>query len=202
MQEKWIDQYMQRRKIAKHTQFLWEGDSSEEVYYVIRGNVKVFHRSVEGREQVLSIIKANGFINTVTALEPDGVNRANASALTDLELAFMPRSNYLKTLHDSPEFSNLILRDFAQKLHQMAGLVEELSLHNTRQRLINFLLRNIGTRDFVKGWTQEEIAAQIGSVRDVVSRLLGTFSQQGLIRVERQRIIIIEEEKLRAEIEE
>ncbi len=202
MQDNLIDQYMQRKKIAKHTQFLWEGDSSEEVYYVIRGNVKVFHRSVEGREQVLSIIKAHGFINTVTALEPDGVNRANASALTDLELAFMTRSNYLKTLHDSPEFSNLILQDFAQKLHQMAGLVEELSLHNTRQRLINFLLRNIGTKDFVKGWTQEEIAAQIGSVRDVVSRLLGTFSQQGLIRVERQRIIIIEEEKLRAEIEE
>ena len=202
MRDNLIDQFMQRRKIAKHTQFLWEGDPSEEVYFVVQGHVKVFHRSAEGREQILSIIKAHGFINTVTALEQEGVNRANASALTNLELAVMTRSEYLKTLHDSPEFANLILRDFAQKLHQMAGLVEELSLHNTRRRLINFLLKNIGTKDSVKGWTQEEIAAQIGSVRDVVSRLLGTFSQQGLIRVERQRIIIMEEDKLRAEIED
>jgi CRP/FNR family transcriptional regulator len=87
-------------------------------------------------------------------------------------------------------------------LDHLTQLVEELSLFSTRQRLIRFLLKNGEEGQTVRGWTQEEIAAQVGTVRDVISRLLGLFAREGLIRIERQRIIILDEERLQSELED
>ena len=75
-------------------------------------------------------------------------------------------------------------------------MVEELSLKTTQQRLARFLLMNGGDEKSVLGFTQEEIASQVGTVRDVISRLLNLFSREGLIKIERQHIILLEEKRL------
>jgi CRP/FNR family transcriptional regulator len=111
-------------------------------------------------------------------------------------------TDFLSAIRNFPDFALLLLHDYADKLDHLTQLVEELSLFSTRQRLIRFLLKNGEEGQTVRGWTQEEIAAQVGTVRDVISRLLGLFAREGLIRIERQRIIILDEERLQSELED
>ncbi|RJQ44908.1 MAG: Crp/Fnr family transcriptional regulator [Anaerolineaceae bacterium] len=191
-----------RKKIAKSEQFLWEGDAVEKVFFIIRGYVKVFHFSGDGREQILAVLKSGQFVNTVSALRQEQGNHANGTALTDGELGMLDATDFLSAIRNFPDFALLLLHDYADKLDHLTQLVEELSLFSTRQRLIRFLLKNGEEGQTVRGWTQEEIAAQVGTVRDVISRLLGLFAREGLIRIERQRIIILDEERLQSELED
>jgi len=198
----YLDAHMQRRSILKNEQFLWEGDSLEAVYWVLEGYIKVFHLSKDGREQVLSIITPGKLFNTVSVLQHESGNHAHAAALSDASLGILKTEDFLYLIEHFPDFSMLVLRDFSGKLAHLTALVEQLALSTTRQRLIRFLLANKQADQGIKGWTQEEIAAQVGTVRDVVSRLLGVLVREGLIKVERQRIILVDLERLYSEIEE
>ncbi len=75
----------------------------------------------------------------------------------------------------------------------MSDTVEDLALHTVRARLARFLLsRKSNGAHPAQHWTQEEIAAHIGTVRDVVGRTLRSFAQQDLIRRERGRLVVID----------
>lgn len=189
------------KTVEKGQQFLWEGDPLDAVYMIVQGYVKVFHLSDGGREQVLMILKEGNFVNTVSALQVLSFNHAHASALGRAVVGKMALADFNQAIHEYSDFALLQMRDLAVKLSHMTDLVSDLSLRSTRQRLIQFLLQNDTQQAVVSGWTQEEIAAQIGTVRDVVSRLLGLFSREGLIRIERQRIILLDDDRLRSELE-
>ncbi len=197
-----LDAHLNRCHISKNEQFLWEGDPLEVIYWVLTGFIKVFHLSRDGREQVLGIIRPGQFFNTVSVLQHEDGNHAHAAAMCDSELGILKADDFLYMLEHFQDFSTLILRDFAGKLAHLTALVEQLSLSTTRQRLIRFLLMDRRADQGIQGWTQEEIAAQIGTVRDVVSRLLGMLVREGLIKVERQRIILVDFDRLQREIEE
>jgi CRP-like cAMP-binding protein len=197
-----LETCMLRKTISKGEQFLWEGDEVENVYFIIRGYAKIYHFSEEGREQILAVLKAGQFVNTVSALQLEQGNHANGMAMTEMELGVLDMADFMTAIRDYSDFGLLLLHDSADKLDHLTELVEELSLFSTRQRLIRFLLKTGREGQSIQGWTQEEIASQVGTVRDVVSRLLGFFTREGYIRVERQRIIVLDEERLQAALEE
>ena len=95
----------------------------------------------------------------------------------------------------------MLLKDFADRLSHLTGLVEQLSLHSMRGRLAHFLINQAERADPPEHWTQDEIAAQIGTVRDVVGRTLRSFEDTGLIRRQRNRIILLDRPGLEAEAE-
>ena len=191
-----------QENIEKGIQFLWEEDPLETVDIVLRGYVKVFHISTEGREQVLAILKEGDFINTVSALRLQTTNHAHAAALTKVTLGKIYIADFSQAIKEYSDFAILLMQDLAEKLNHTTNLITDLSLHSTRQRLIRFLLTNSTSPATVMGWTQEEMAAHIGTVREVVGRILGLFAREGLIRIERQRIILLDEKRLRSELEE
>jgi len=194
--------HMLQKTISKGAQFLWEGDEVEKVYFIIRGYAKIYHFSEEGREQILTVVKDGQFVNTVSVLRQEKGNHANGKAMTEVELGMLDMVDFRAAIRDYSDFALLLLQDSAEKLDQLMRLVEELSLFSTRQRLIRFILKNAKENQAIHSWTQEEIAAQVGTVRDVVSRLLGFFARAGFIRVERQRIIVLDEERLQAALED
>jgi len=200
--KEYLEERCIRKTISKGNQFLWEGDEVEKVYFIIRGYAKIYHFSEEGREQILAVLKSGQFVNSISAIRQEMGNHANGMAMTEVELGVLDVDDFLTAIRTHADFALLLLRDSADKLDHMTRLVQELSLFSTRQRLIRFLVRNGQDAQAIRGWTQEEIAAQVGTVRDVVSRLLGLFARQGLIRVERQRILIVDEERLRAALDE
>jgi len=102
-----------------------------------------------------------------------------------------------------------MLREFANRLDHLTNLVEDLSLRTVRGRLARFLLEHApaGPSETTNAsgvtlrWTQDEIAAHLGTVRDMVGRTLRSFGDAGLVRMDRQRIVLLDREGLEAEVE-
>jgi CRP-like cAMP-binding protein len=98
----------------------------------------------------------------------------------------------------SPELALALLQDFAERLDHLTNLVEDLALRTVRGRLARFLLEH--AKDGVaRHWTQDGIATHLGTVRDMVGRTLRAFADAGLVRMDRQRIVLLDREGLEAE---
>jgi len=175
-----------------------EGEPCAGVYFISRGEARIFHLSADGREQVLARLGPGSVFNSVPPLLAEPRNQACARTPVPSILYLLPTRGYLDLLERCPDFSTAVLHDFAGRLAQLTGLVERLSLHSVRGRLAQFLLDQAdgptGSR-----WTQDEIAEQLGTVRDVVGRTLRAFIEAGYIRKERQKIAIVNRQKLEEE---
>ena len=130
---------------------------------------------------------------------------ASARAADDLVLLFLPRAVVLDWCRRRPEVALGIATALAGRVRRFAGLAESLALHQVSQRLAAYLVELVevsgtGTPaagEVVLSESNHEIAAQIGTVRELVSRLLGEFRRQGLIAVEGRRVTVPDLERLR-----
>jgi CRP/FNR family cyclic AMP-dependent transcriptional regulator len=85
-----------------------------------------------------------------------------------------------------------VARQLAAEVRRLSAMAKELALHPVSSRLARFLLSN-AEEDYPRRlWTQDAIAANIGTVRDVVGRLLRAFAEEGLIRRERGRMVVVD----------
>ncbi len=174
-----------------------EGEPAEAVYFVLRGRVKVYKLSLEGRAQVLTQLKSGDIFNLVPALD-GGANPATAEALGQVTLYLFPRQSFIQMVKRYPDLAWALLENLAQRLRHLTALVEDLSFRTVRGRLAKLLLEQASKGQVERGgWlTQEEMAARLGTVREVVSRSLRNLEEAGLIRITRHRIIILEREAL------
>ncbi len=179
-----------------------EGEPSRYVYFVAEGQARVVRTAPDGREQVLARLGPGSAFNTVPPFLPQKVNHATVQAVTSLVLYAISVSDFLRLVGECPELARALLEDFARRLDHLTNLVEDLSLRTVRGRLARFLLEHAeGEREgeVIHRWTQEEMAAQIGTVREVVARTLRAFADAGLLRMERHRIILLDRAGLEAE---
>ncbi len=188
---------------------IFGGDPCEAVYFIVKGQVRVYRLSPGGREQVLTRLRPGQAFNTVPPFQSHGLNHATVDALTPVILFVITRQDFADLVGECAELALVILRHFAVRLDHLTNLVEDLSLRTVRGRLARFLLERSsteldGSTDVSGGtrrWTQEEIAAHLGTVRDMVGRTLRSFADAGLLRMDRQRIVLLDREGLEAETE-
>ncbi len=186
----------------------WETDPARGAHFIASGRVQVFRTSAEGREQILTNLGPGEALNTVPLFQPDGANPASARALTPVETRYFPREAFLSIVEQSPDLALALLRDFAGKLSALTGLVGLLSLHSIRGRLARFLIEQADTPSHAEPggksprWTQDEIAAHLGTVRDVVGRTLRSFEEAGWVRRRQGRIELLDRAALEAEAEQ
>jgi len=188
-----------RREYASREIILIEGDRAEAAYFIIQGNVRAYRLSSEGREQVLARLGPGQTFNTVPPFQSQPVNHATVEALERVTAYVVPTEVLHRLVARNPEVALALLHDFAERLDHLTGLVEDLSLRTVRGRLARFLLQHAEAGTVHRQWTQHEIAAQLGTVRDVVGRTLRDFADEGLMRMERQRIVVLDRKALEAE---
>jgi len=188
-----------RRTYASGEIVIFEGDPCQAAYFVARGRVRVYRLSPGGREQVLARLGPGQAFNTVPPFQPHGVNHATAEALTEVTLYAIACEDFRRLVGECAELALAILQDFADRLDHLTDLVEDLSLRTVRGRLARFLLQRADAGQVTRRWTQEEIAAHLGTVRDMVGRTLRAFADAGLVRIERQRIVLLDRDGLEAE---
>lgn len=179
-----------------------EGEPCQYVYFVAEGRARAVRTTPGGREQVLAWLGPGNTFNTVPPFLPRKVNHATVQAVTPLVLYAVSASDFLRLVGECSELARVMLEDFARRLDRLTSLVEDLSLRTVRGRLARFLLEHAegkGEGAAVHRWTQEEIAAQIGTVREMVARTMRAFADAGLLRVERHRIVLLDREGLEAE---
>jgi CRP/FNR family transcriptional regulator len=174
-----------------------EGDRDSPVFFVLCGIVRVFRTSLEGREQNVIHLHAGDGFNMPAAFADAGTAPASAVAVGQLQVLSIARDDFRRLATETPEIALAVLRDFSQKLYHLTDLAHDLGLRSVRARLARFLLSHAQSEgQSPVRWTHEEIAAQIGTVREVVSRTLRALVSDGLIEMQRHRIVVLDPDAL------
>lgn len=181
-----------------------EGDEAEAMYLVLRGQLKVLRASASGREQVLHIAAPGQWINMVPLLD-GGSNPATVQALSDATLLAFLTEKVHALMAREPAFTLALLTDLAARQRRLVSLVDELALHTVQGRLAKLLLARAEAAERgtpVPPLTQAEMAAQLGTVREMVSRTLRMFEGLGLIEVKQGQIVVKDRAGLEEKVEE
>jgi CRP/FNR family cyclic AMP-dependent transcriptional regulator len=186
-----------------------EGDPCEGLYVVLRGQVKIFKTSPSGREQILTIEEAGHSIAELPVF--DGGNYpASAAAISESTLLLIRKKDFYSLCLEHPEVALKVLKVVGSRLRTMVNLINELSFSSVRHRLAALLLRLAKTEGKKTEHgvvchlpsTNQELAAQIGTVRELVSRNLGRLQSMGIIHVNGKTVTVRDLRRLEAEVEE
>ena len=176
-----------------------EGEPADAAFFVLQGVVKVFRMTRSGKEQVLARMQAGQSFNTIPLLGEEGFNHSSVETLSKVTLLKIAKVDFLALLHTCPDFTFAMLRDFSARLRRMTDMVESFALHSVRGRLADFLIRQADMGSQASRYTRDDIAREIGTVRDVVGRLLKIFEEERYIRREGRRVILLDRAGLEAE---
>ena len=185
-----------------------EGQPCAGLYVVERGHIRIFKTSPGGREQVLTIDGPGSSVAEVPVF--DGGNYpASGAAVDSALLLFVSKQDFQALCLAHPQVTLKVLRVVGARLRRLVGIIEELSFTTVRHRLASFLVRlarQEGKRtpagiEILLPASHQELAAQIGTVRELVSRNLSRFQAEGLLIVEGRNVIVRDLKSLEAELE-
>ena len=175
---------------------LFEDDPAEALYFVVSGAVKILKTSVEGKEQILNIVRPGESFNDVPIFD-DGPNPASAQAMGPVILYGVRRGELKATLKDHPPVALNVIKVLAERVRQLVSLVEDLSFRHVISRVAKILLEHAGDSTGPRSrLTQQEMAAMAGTAREVVARSLKSLEEEGTIRLERHRIVVTDKAAL------
>lgn len=193
------------RRFQKDEVLFVAGEEARGLYVIVEGAVRAFRASLDGREQVIHVERAGATIAELPVFD-DGAYPSTAAAEEDTTVLFIDKRDVRRLCLEHPQIPLAALRVLAGRLRRCAELVEALSLREVGQRLARFLVaearRNgTGTENGTSmnlTQTNQQIAARIGSVREVVSRAFTRLQHEGLIVVDGRQLIIPDEAALEA----
>jgi len=189
------------KKVERGENIVFEGDPPEALYFVVSGAIKVFKTSVDGKEQTLNIVRPGESFNDVPIFD-GGLNPASAQAIGPVILYELRKADLKALLQAHPQVALNIIKVLAGQVRQLIALVEDLSFRHVIGRVARILLEHAGDGTAPgPRLTQQEMAAMAGSVREVIGRSLKTLEDEGMIRLDRHRIVIINKEALREMVE-
>ena len=174
-----------------------EGEPAEFIFLIENGWVKATRMSRDGREQALLFLHSGeifGDIAVFTGTPYPGT----VTALEAVDLWAIPADDILKLTRQHPDLAMAVIRRLGERVLYHIELIEDLSLRSVEARVARTLLRNAQMIDgklsvLRKSWTTfDEMAVRLGTVRDVLGRALRTLETEGLLKVERHEIILID----------
>jgi CRP/FNR family cyclic AMP-dependent transcriptional regulator len=188
-----------KRSCAKGQTIFLEGEPCAGLWVVEKGRVRLLRLSTEGREQVVKLLGPGEFFNEVAVLD-GGPNPVSAMAAMESTLWVIERNTMLDLLERYPALAAGVIENLASRARHLLTLVEDLSLRTVRARLAKLLLEQAeGGGEAPRRLTQQEMAAQAGTVREMVSRVLRRFEEEGLIQLDRHRLMVLDREGLEKE---
>jgi CRP/FNR family transcriptional regulator len=175
----------------------WEGDVESNLFYLQYGSLKVLKTSPDGREQVLKFIEAGEIFNEIGVLAKKP-NPATALALEESGIWLIPRHALEETLLAYPHTAIQIIENMADKIIELVTLATDLSLKTVEARFAKLLLEQ-AEGDVIerRRWTnQTELASRLGTVPDVLSRVIRELTKTELIEMDKQYIRILDRDGL------
>lgn len=184
------------RHFAANELIFTEGDSCSGLFVIQSGAVKIFKTAPSGREQVLSVERAGNTIAELPVFD-GGTYPASTVAAEESDLLFIRKEDIRALCLEHPEVALKLLKTVGRRLRALVGIIEELSFTTVRHRLIAYLLRlagaNAGARKSVElelPVSHQELAAELGTVRELVSRNLSRLQAEGLIKIQARSVQI------------
>jgi CRP/FNR family cyclic AMP-dependent transcriptional regulator len=194
-----IGERCHQRYLAAGQIILLEGEPAEALYVVRSGSVRVFKTSADGhKEQVLIMLGPGQTVNDVPVFD-GGPSPASAQAATaGTSICALPATHVTHLLATNPRVAANVIRVLAGRLRHLTTLVEDLSFHDTAQRVAGLLLEESARSGGTVTLSQQEMAMRIGTAREMVSRALRALEQRGAITRRQHHIVEVEMRALRA----
>lgn len=161
--------------------------------FVTKGDIRVVKPAANGRELPLyRVLPGESCIITSSCLLGHTDYNARGIAEGETTLALLPRTLFDELLAE-PAFRNFVFHLFSERIAELMQVIEEVAFRKLDQRLAGLLL---GKGKVVHA-THQQLADELGSVREIISRLLKGFAEQGLVRLAREQVEILDPAGLR-----
>jgi len=173
---------------------LLEGEADADLYIVQSGWLKVVKLSADGREHILNFVEPGEAFNAISVF----VETPNPATVIALEatIVWLVHQETMRQLLDAhPSLAQGIIRNLAGRVLHLVTMVADLSLQSVETRLARLFLDRSSEEGIIyrRRWaTQSEMASRLGTVPDVLGRILQNFAAAGLIQVERRQIRILD----------
>ncbi len=180
--------------VKQGTRMFDESEPCNTFPFILSGKVRVYKESVNGRELSLYTVESGDtcIVTTGCLLANEGYN-ASSIVKEDTKLIVMSSCEF-DALLGAPAFRKFIFSLVSKRILELLQLVEEVAFHKLDRRLASVLLQQEGHLFKI---SHQELADELGTVREMISRLLHSFSDNGLVRLGRGVIEILDESSLR-----
>ncbi len=190
-----LDEHGRIIQVAKGSVIFRPGSVCETYLIVIEGSVRTSMVSDSGREIVLYRVESGQSCVLTTSCLLGGLEyNAEGVAETDIVALGLPRSVFLQLLEVSESFRQLAFGAFSERLRDLMVLINEVAFGQIDRRLAAYLMKKAKAGE-VRA-THQEIAVELGTAREVVSRVLKDFEGRGIVGLERGRIRIVSPQQL------
>ena len=180
--------------LAEGTELFAERQPCRGFPLLISGTIKVVKTTPAGREMLLYRVEPGGScVITSSCLLGHTPYTARGIAETPLQMLILPTALFETLIADYAPFRDFVFHLLADRIAELMLLVEEVAFHRLDQRLAKLLL---GKPEPIQA-THQALAEELGSVREIVSRLLKGFAAQGLVVLGRERISLLDREGLK-----
>lgn len=211
LSEQEIDKIVQislSRTWKKNSYIFLQGEPLDNVYFVDEGKVKIYKSDINGREQIVSILKKGEMFPHVGFFRK-GSYPANAEVLEKATIVVVPIAKFENVLIENPELCIKVFHILGEKIVDLQNRLEEQILNNTYEQIIKLLIRlgeSHGTKNedgsviLKNEFTNKDLANMIGTTRETVSRTLTKMKKEELIEMDDQGNMIIDPETLMEEL--
>lgn len=183
---------MHLREYQRGDVLFWEGDPCDGLFILEQGSAKIFRLSPQGRQYIVRILLEGDTFAEVPAFD-EGTNPVNVEALEACRVWVIDSQKLRELVRAHPAFAQKVLVNFGRMLRGMVQKVSEMAFYQVTHRLAR-LIAEMPQEKSVPHWTQEQLAARLGTVREVVARSIKELERSGAIKVQDRRIHIVDRE--------
>jgi CRP-like cAMP-binding protein len=190
-----VAEHMQLREYARSETLFWEDDPCAGLHIIEQGFVKLYRLSPQGRQYIVRVLQEGDTCNEVPTFD-GGRNPVNVEALESTRAWVIQADILRELLVRHPEFAQKVINNLTKQLRGLVKMVSEMAFYQVTHRLARLISEQ--TPDELSGtpWTQEQLAARLGTVREVVARSLKELERSGAINVDKRRIEVSDPDML------
>ncbi len=183
------------RAFPKNSILFNEGDQSDSLYIVVSGRVKVFLGDDDGKEIDINFHGPGEYFGELALFE-DLPRSASVITTEKSKFIILSKTDFLNCLDRHPAISLSVIRELSKRLRELTDNVRSLALMDVYGRVARLLLKLSepagGGRVIHQKLTQQDIADQVGSSREMISRILKDLKAGGYIQIEAKQIRLVE----------
>lgn len=197
--EPWLRAVVQRGTLRVYEPgvlLIREGASDRTLYVILQGRVKVFSTNERGREIVMDVHGAGGYVGEMAI--DGGLRTASVVTLDRCVCAVVTAADLRRAIAEDPDAALQFIKELVRRLRLATVNIKAFALEHVADRVLR-LVRHLAVHEHPEGHisgpiTQREIAERVGCVREMVAHVLYDLQARGLIRRQRQRLILLRQE--------
>jgi CRP-like cAMP-binding protein len=187
------------RRFRRNEVIFHQGDAGDSLHIIASGSVKIVLPSTEGDEAIIATLRPPDFFGELALLD-NQARSATATAVEPTETLALSRSVFLELLNAHDALRDALFSALVAELRRLTGHVEELHFLDLAGRLAMRLAQlaheraPLASGEVTLDWpyTQSDLAAMIGGTRQSVNKLLGSLITEGLVRLERDTLVVVD----------